>query len=286
MTQKTYSSDEFEGELVGHSHVTDVAALAFMAKEPHVVQPGDYGKPHAFVVPAGCDVVVDDFSERLPRPERGTPGTRVVRDEKDLIKLAEEIGEHPVVYADPVTQSVVCVLNDDVDEATPGWRDQRVQLGLVETDEWKAWKKANGSMMPQSEFAEFIEDWRRTISNPDDATMLEIAQTLHATSNVRAKSARRLRDGQRKIEWDEDTTTTAGEDGKVEIPEVFEIAVVPWKGRDVTPLRMTARLRIRLNGGNVMLGFKLNDVDARMEEAFNSLLEPIRDKLDVVSGTP
>ncbi|HMM95285.1 DUF2303 family protein [Phycicoccus sp.] len=286
MSTKTHAADEFESELVGQSNVTDVAALAFMAKEPTIADPQDYGKPHAFVVPAGCELVIDDFADRKPRPDRGTPGTRVVRDEKDLIKLAEDLGEHPVVYADPVTQSVVCVLNDDVDEATPGWRDQRVQLGLVETDEWKAWKSANNNLMTQADFAEFIEDWRRTIVNPDDATMLEIAQTLHATSHVRAKSARRLRDGQRKIEWDEDTTTTAGEDGKVEIPEVFEIAVVPWKGRDVTPLRMTARLRIRLNGGNVMLGFKLNDVDARMEEAFNSLLDPVRDKLTVVSGTP
>lgn len=280
------SGDVYSMELAGGGSVAQIADIALAGAGPTVIQGEDLGKAHAFLVPQGYQLTVKDFAEYLPTPRRAAGRRRVVRDEKDLVRLCEELGAHPTVYADPVTRSVVAILNDDVDKDSPGWRDDTITLGLVETEEWKAWKAANGELFPQEAFAEFIEDWRRTVVDPDDATMLEIAQTLHATVGVKAKSSRRLRDGNRQVQWEESTTTTAGDDGKVEIPEVFTVALVPWKGRDVTPIKMQARLRIRLNGGNVLLGFKLVDVDARMDEAFEALLAPIRDSLPVVMGTP
>lgn len=266
--------------------VTAIADLAVAASEPYVVEPDTGGKPHAFVIPDGHTLHVEDFGKYGARPARSVSHV-TVRDEGSLIALCRDLGTRPRVYADPVNQAIVAILNDDEDPGTAGWRDNRVTIQLVQTEEWKAWIAKNGELMPQREFAEFIEDHFRAIVNPDAATMLEIAQSLEATSHLRVKSSQRLRDGQRKLVYEEDTQARAGAEGDLEVPETLEIALVPWRGRGDTRIPMTARLRFRTTGGNVTMGYKLVDLEGIVEEAFREITDAITAAgIEVITGKP
>lgn len=280
--------DTYMEEIEGDSNlVQSAAALGTVLAGPTVITPEDAGKPHVFVVPDGYKVKTETFEEHGARPARAKGRTIVVRDEDSLIALAKRTGPHPVVYADPVNQSIVCILNDDVTEDTPGWRDSRVSVELVQTGEWQAWVANNGKFLPQAAFADFIEDHYRTIVHPSAADMLEIAQSLEASTGLRVKSSVRLRDGQRKIVYEEDTTARAGFDGELTIPEEIAVELVPWRGRDDVPIPLTARLRFRTGGGNVTMCYIINDLDRAIERAFGDITAKITDAgIEVITGRP
>lgn len=279
-------STETFTETLGEGSVTAIADLAVAASEPYVVD-SHAGFPHAFLVPDGSSLVVKTFEEHADRPARAKGRAVMVRDEGSLTDLAKALGPNPRVYADPVTQSIVCILNDDENADLHGWRDSRITVELVQTAEWSAWMENNGKLLPQAAFAEFIEDHYGTILNPSAADMLEIAQSLEASTGLRVKSSQRLRDGQRKLVYEEETQARAGFDGELTIPEQLEIALVPWRGRGDVPIPMIARLRFRTAGGNVTMGYKIVDLERTIERAFQDIVTTITDAgIEVITGKP
>lgn len=267
--------------------VTQLAGLGAAITDPHVVEPNEAGKPHVFVVPDGYKITTETFEKYGARPARAKGREITVRSEDSLIAIAKAQGPQPRVYADPVTQSIVCILNDDADDETAGWRDNRVTIGLVQTSEWKAWMENNGKLLPQAAFAEFIEDHYGTIAHPTAADMLEIAQSLEASVGLRVKSSQRLRTGERKLVYEEEQTARAGFDGDLTIPEEIEVALVPWRGRGDVPIPMTARLRFRTTGGNVTMGYKLVNLDSVVEAAFQEIVDAIvAADIEVITGKP
>lgn len=267
--------------------VTQIAGMGAAISDPHVVESTEAGKPHVFVVPDGYKVKTETFEEYAARPARASNRAITVRGEDSLITIAKAQGQLPRVYADPVTQSIVCVLNDDEHNEIPGWRDNRVTVALVQTREWQAWMANNGKLLPQAEFAEFIEDHYGTILSPSAADMLEIAQSLEASVGLRVKSSQRLRTGERKLVYEEEQTARAGFDGELTIPEELDIALVPWRGRGDIPIPMRARLRFRTTGGNVSMGYKIIDLEKTIEAAFAEITSAIEAAdIEVITGTP
>lgn len=262
----------------------------------------------AFVVPAGGSVAVIDRATDEHRqlaglnPRRSVAGTITVRDETSLIELVRRAGrdDSTVVYADPVTRQVVAVLDDDWDARGGdsggtadggelfGWRNRRLQLALVHTPEWRRWADLDRKMIPQQTFAEHIEESLEEIRVPSAADMLEVAQSLQANMGVQFQSGVRLRDGQRQFTYREETQGTAGRNGTLEVPDEFELALVPWQGRSSAPFVVKARLRYRIGASGLSIGYVLVDVERILRTAFEEdVVAPIREAgLTVVHGTP
>lgn len=258
-----------------------VRDLAVAAVAPHELLPG----LRAFVLPDNSRVHLVDTEEFEGAPRRPAGRTLTVRDEASLIALCAELGTRVRVYADPVARVLTAVLNDDVDGSTPGWRDLRVTLGLVHTVEWKRWTDHDGKLLPQREFAEHIEECLSDIVEPVGADMLEIAQTLEATTRANFRSSVRLTDGQRQFLYNEDTSASAGQSGELVIPETFVLALRPWKGRGGR-FRVEARLRYRVTDEGLRLGYRLIDIDKILDAAFQEILDEITaHELDVIIGT-
>lgn len=269
-------------ELEGHSG-NGIQAVIDTAVASAIPTALEEGKRYAISHQNGVVIVDNDLDQYRDRPRRQS-GTIVVRDGASLLSLVDDLGYNVRVYADPVGRSITAVLNDA--DQSPAFRDHRVTLALSPTVEWKRWAAKDGNMMTQADFAEHLEDCALDIAEPTSAELLEIAQSLQATNAAEFKSGVRLASGQRQFQYVETIAARAGQAGELLIPETFKVALTPWTGGD-KPYAVTARLRFRITGDGLRLGYRLVDPDRILEAAFEDVLTPIRAAdLTVILGTP
>lgn len=271
-----FTTDEFG------DNETAAAVLAGYAMKPtpealpdgvrfHVIPRGDDQPPHVLDTLALDLDFTKKYEKDAAHPIRKT-GTVYVQDAGSFITYIEKHGlPETEVYADLAGMKLVGVINahaeamDQVEQAA-GHGDHRVVLELVHTDAWKAWVGRDKRPQSQEQFAEHLEDRANDVIDPDAATMLEIASSLIATTGVDFKSALRLSDGQVQFRFEETTQARAGENGELEIPQTFTIAVAPFEGAD--PVELQARFRYRITSGNLSLFYALLNPDDIVRAAF------------------
>lgn len=264
-------------------NVQPIAALAQQALAPKDVEPGRiYLVATADGEIETVDLTGPEFTGRL---ERKT-GTTTVRDAASFLTYyAKHHDENTEVYSDVEKLTVTAVLDaHQADAARFG--AHRLHLALRKTKAWEEWTNLDGKLLTQDQFANFLEDHLPNLVEPDAATMLEIAQSIKATTKAEFQSSSRLQSGERKFAYVEDTKASAGAKGDLAIPEVFKIAVPPFEGADA--YSMTARFKYRLEHSNLTLGFKLEQPEERAKAAFADVLAAIAEGVDapILNGTP
>ena len=250
--------------------------------------------PQAFVVPDGYQVHIVDPEKYQPAPARKRGDVRFTDALSFRSYVAEHQGLGTTLWADAPRGMLTAVINDHQPEDTQaggfgvaGWGDHRATLQLEMTDDWTLWAGQNNKPMNQAAFAEHIEDGAVIIREPTAADMLEIVQSFKATTKVRFESGPRIRSGETQLTYVEDTTATAGRRGQLEVPEVIVLGIAPWTScTQVYELR--ARLRYRINNGDLVLFYKLDRPDDVLRHAFADLLGGIENELDITAyhGTP
>lgn len=263
--------------------VQAVAALAQQALAPKDVEPGGiYLVATANGAVQTIDLTGPRYTGHLDRKVGGT----TVRDAASFLTYyAKHHDESTEVYSDVEALSVTAVLDAHAaDEARFG--EHRLILSLRRTKAWQQWLALDGKLVEQDTFANFLEDQLPYLVDPDAATMLEIAQSIKATTKAEFQSSSRLQSGERKFSFVEDTKASAGAKGDLAIPETFKIAVPPFEGADA--YSMTARFKYRLGGGHLALGFKLEQPEERAKAAFADVLAAISEGIDtpILNGTP
>jgi uncharacterized protein YfdQ (DUF2303 family) len=277
----TVSDDEI---LNAASDAGAVAAVAREAGQPHDLD--QLASVVGLLVPDGASHKTIDLERYEPRPQRKR-GTVVFHD---AASLGDYVTTHRIagtaVYADVRDGEVVAVVNGhqpqpeavtDEHSGFPGWGDHRAQLDLRHSHEYKAWTARNGKLTGQVDFAEFLEDNYLDIVNPDHATMLEIAQSIEATSNGVFKSKQRLTDGQVALRYEETVDARAGQKGDLQIPETFQVALRVFEGTD--PVTLDARLRYRIRDGQLAIGYKLERLDDVVEKAFADVVVGVEERI-------
>ncbi len=187
----------------------------------------------------------------------------------NLILEANEGGNATIyINRDANAPAIVAVLNGN-GEHGPGWGDFRAEIVFRFTSQWLKWKAIDGRMMPQLQFAEFIEDNLGDIVSPAGADMLEIAQYLSATRSVDFKSALRLSSGQIQFQNIESVDAKVGA-GQTAIPETITLGIAPVFG--LPPFKVDARFRYRIVDGRLQLGVKLQRVEDIMAAVVNDMV--------------
>lgn len=264
-------------------NVQPIAALAQQALAPKQVEPGSiYLVATADGEIETVDLTGPEFTGRL---ERKT-GTTTVRDaDSFLTYYAKHHDDNTEVYSDVEKLTVTAVLDaHQADGARFG--GHRLHLALRKTKAWDEWTNLDGKLLTQDQFANFLEDHLPNLVEPDAATMLEIAQSIKATTKAEFQSSSRLQSGERKFAFVEDTKASAGAKGDLAIPETFRIAVPPFEGADA--YSMTARFKYRIDRGQLALGFKLEQPEERAKAAFADVLAAIAEGVGtpILNGTP
>lgn len=277
-------TNDFTGELLSTGGDTQaVASLAQQALAPKEVEAGGI----YLVATANGDVRQFDLTgpQYTGSVARKT-GRTVVRDAASFLAYwAKHHDDASEVYADVEQLSVTAVLDAHAnDQARFG--EHRLHLQLRRTKAWEEWLALDGKLVDQDRFANFLEDHLVNLVEPEAAAMLEIAQSIKATTKADFQSSSRLQSGERKFAYIEDTKASAGAKGDLAIPEVFKIAVPPFEGADA--YSMTARFKYRLDHSHLTLGYKLEQPEERAKAAFTDVLAAIADGIDtpILNGTP
>ncbi len=223
--------------------------------------------------PGDWRIQIHDAEHLYPAPHRKR-GTVHVRDTDGLLAYLDlQVDDtRPVIYYDPEKFSAVAVLNGHTD-AGPGWGDHRAELQLQATPEWQAWAAIDRRFLAATEFAEFIEEWRHTISDPPTADLLDMVRSFRATTKVAFRQEVVDKSGARALEYVEETAATAGSKGQLEIPDGFGLVLAPFVGADAKAL--PARFRYRLTGSSVSFGVVLEQPAQVAKAAFDAELARI-----------
>lgn len=251
----------------------------------------DAAEPHTYEVTHGTEIVVTklraderiatlDLSRFLPEPSR-SHGHADVRHPADFAELVNRLAEPALttVWADERAGTVTAVINDHGSEDCPGWRDHTVKLTLQSDADWERWALADGKLVQQEDFAEFVEDSVHTITDPEPATLLEIALTFQAKRGLEFEQGLRQDTGDVRLRFMETSEATAGAKGDLEIPETITVSLSPWIG--ATPVELRARLRWRIRDRRLVLGYRLHRADLARTQAFAAMVSQIRDGLAV-----
>lgn len=251
----------------------DAQAIIDAARAAGKPRPLDTDKPEAVIVPEGATLTIPDVSRFRDRPRRksGTYRPATV-DAFVSYTTRHHDAEHTTVWVHPTSGRVVAVF-DDHSPTDAAWREHTAALSLQVTPEWAYWKGHDGQMLSQEQFAEHIEGGLDEIVEPDAATMLEIAQSFHATTAAQFRSSTRLASGEQRLQYDEEVKAAAGASGDLTVPTMFLLAIAPFVGEE--PYKVAARLRFRVNRGALTLGYRLDRPDAVVRDA----LEKIADRL-------
>lgn len=231
--------------------------------------------PTGLVIPADAKLELPDLSAWREAPIRRTGIYRPATVEALIDYVTwQEVPEQTTVWVHPTSGKVEAILDDN--GADPGYRQHRALLQLEPTPEWKYWAEKDGKMMGQEEFAEHIEAGLEEISTPDAADMLEIAQSFHASKEASFRQSNRLTSGEQRLQYDETLTASAGKTGDLTVPTVILLAVAPFYGED--RYKVTARLRFRLSGGKLTLGYLLDRPESVKRDALEGIAERISEK--------
>ncbi|MEV4458491.1 DUF2303 family protein [Microbispora sp. NPDC049633] len=236
---------------------------------------------------------IDLLDRHLAQPRRKTGTVRV----QDVPSFVHYYGKHSddqsEVYVDIDAATVTAVLNahmktneiDDPDD-TARWGDHRLILTLAKTEAWKRWTGGDRKLIRQAEFADFIDDNRADIRKPSAADMLELVQQFQAIQKVTFQSATILSNGDRRLTFTEETEAGAGAKGSIEVPSALELGIAPFD--DSEPYAVTARFRYRIQGGQLLMGYLLDNADEVAKDAVKTVVAKLSEELGitVMRGTP
>lgn len=205
-------------------------------------------------------------------PERRT-GTASVDTLASFIKLTDRHKDEgsvlfgKTVYPDP---KLTAILNYHSVGNDARFGDHRIEYAFPLTEEFKAWVAINNKPMDQEIFAAFLEEHSVELASPSEAEIslyqplfsekfatpsevVMLARSLEVLVNAKVKQGVRLQSGERTVEFSEEHVNAKGE--KIVIPGIFMVSVRAFV--DGEPVRIPARLRYRIAGGEIKWFYQL-----------------------------
>lgn len=265
------------------STIEKIGALSLAASAIQEIN----GTTH-LVIPEGFKHI--DLSASMEKageyPKRKT-GTVQLGDLLSFNVYVADQGEpyETYIYADPDARTLTAVLNEhDKDDDHAGWRDFRAVYKAELSREFTNWLQFNKKPMEQEDFAIFLEDNIADVVEPSGETLLQVALTLQAKTEVNFSSHKRLDNGQVQFAYSETVDARAGT-GMIEIPREFTIGLRLFKNGDGYKIR--ARLKYRLGGGKLKFWYELDRADNAVEDAFKAYVDQARENgFPVLIGKP
>lgn len=220
----------------------------------------------------GQDAIVDlnPILEKYRRHPERRVGTAKIETLQSFIALVNRHkSKHSVIFADcdlPDPAFTAVIDYHEKENGNPAFLKHRVHYGFPLTEEFKEWQNNDQNEMGQGEFAAFIEEriaeiasadeverrhyadlFRTTIATPSEMMML--SRGLEVSVNSGVKQAIKLQSGEAQITFTEEHNTS------VTVPGLFIVSVPVFLAG--VPVRLVARLRYRVKGGNLVWFYQL-----------------------------
>lgn len=206
----------------------------------------------------GVQTKVVDVAEAAPGAfAPRTPDVRTVIDRdsfRDELRR-RQLDEDGTLWASRTRGAVTAVYNDLstdlVDEYTR--RDDQLVLQFTTHPDWNTFRAAADSTLhTQEEFGDLLDDAGHLIVSHQAADLVELSDSIRATSSGHFQSRVQRSTGSQSIGWSENVEARAGTAGDLEVPKIVTFEVARFE--DFPPIRIDCQVRLRVKGGNLTLG--------------------------------
>lgn len=235
-----------------------------------------FGDEHGVVVvPEGF--AVKDIRDMLPPPPRPREAVELLTAQS-FCDYVTRFGraDRTVVFADEQKAEFRAVLDYHSADGSRGTCDHVARYLCPASPQWVAWAAASGKLMPQADFARFIENNLPDIINPPAADMLGVALTLQVKKDATYSSDLRLDNGQTQFRYEE-TIRGTSRAGDLNIPDTFTLMLPVFVG-DMS-ISIVARLRYRIQDQKLVIGYELVRPEMTRLAAVQTVTSQVQQKL-------
>ena len=192
-------------------------------------------------------------------------------------------GEDTLLFADIASNSIVALI-DYHGHDKPAHVLHSAKLSLPYSEEWRTWTQADKRLVPQLEFARFLEENAADVAAPSGADLLEACRDLHAVRRVNFKKAVRTATDNESFEYTDETEARTA--GGLELPTKFLLRLPVYFDHATTDLY--AFLRWKLDDGSLSLGIALHRAEHVRQAIFRQIVQDVASRTDrgAVFGRP
>ncbi len=163
---------------------------------------------------------------------------------------------------------------------TPRQNKHVATLQLRETQEFKDWCEFCSDYLPQGEFANFLDENRIDVLNPDGGELLEIVKDLQTVSTSNFTGKVDLTNGDVRIGFETETREVQ----QVMLPKTVTLRLAIYEGE--APVEIECALRWRAQNGSVKLALVMRRINRVKRELFTKIANDVAEAtgLPVYSG--
>lgn len=283
--------------------------------EPKVVLINPENNLGVLATPGGVKVtsLKPFLDEYLDAPERRA-GTATLGDLPSFIEHAKRFADpDSAVFANrseasPFLLSVLDYHPAGPDNAAARFGKHRGLYKFPTSEAWEAWRKIDGQMLKQADFAAFVEERIMDVQAPPaggkadmgalaldlvatlggemagPAKLLEVARGLRMTETAEVANAQNLASGEVEVVYR--TTHTNAQGQPLKVPSLFLVAVPVFDGD--AAYRMPVRLQYRRAEGRILWTLRRYRPDLVFFDAFDRATDRVRQEtgLPLFIGAP
>lgn len=225
----------------------------------------------------GLELETIDEEDLQPFPRRAS-GDRTV---SEVDSFLAELDRRPLNGNGTLWGTADCgkltAIYNDHDAESPhigGWRDDRLVLQLRKDADWTAWHNLSGKAFRQQEFGDQVEELLHTVVDPDQADLLEIIDSIRASSTGEFESSIERANGAQKAVYKTEVQARAGRTGQLEVPQQITLRLRPWEGHDVV-YDIDAHFRLRIDNSHLLLTIKLKPTRQIIRQAWEDVTSKV-----------
>jgi hypothetical protein len=229
----------------------------------------------------GLQIQSIDEENLQPFPRR-PKGDRTVSEVDSFLAELERrpLTEQGTLWGNAELGRLTAVYNDhDPAPHIGGWRDDTLRLQLKADPDWAAWHAMSGNYYPQVTFGDKVEELLHTVIDPDQADLLEIIDSVRASSKGEFESAIERANGGQKITYNTEVTAGAGRGRQLEVPQFITLQLRPWEGHDVL-YEISAYFRLKVEQGHLGLAIKLKPTRQIIRQAWDEITSKVTAAVD------
>lgn len=234
---------------------------------------------HVIAVTEAEGVQVRDLDEEDQQPfPRRSKGNRTVSElDSFLAELHRRpLDERGTLWGTAASGKLIAIYNDhDVNPMIGGWRDDTLTLQLRPDPDWQAWHALSGKYYRQTEFGDAIEELVHTVTSPDQAELLEIIDSVRASTKGEFESGINRANGAQRVTFHTEISTTAGRaTNALEVPQIISLELRPWEGHPTT-YKVDAYFRLKIDQQHLTLAVKLKPTRQIIRTAWDEIARTV-----------
>lgn len=258
-----------------------IAKLAQKSTSPTTVKLED-GREF-LIVPEGAKIqeVSDEHSLKVTGP-RYISQAVTLQTQDSLVEYCNRYkSDDTVLFADISANSILATVDYHAKDKAAHVA-HRALLTLPFSEEWGLWTRISGKLVPQLEFARFIEENGADIRAPDAAELLESVRDLQAHRKVNFIKAVRTSSENETFEYSDETKTTTTKGG-IELPTKFKLGIPVYFGEPDTEVFAFLRWAIDTDKGGLSLGIALHRAEHVRQAVFKQIVQGVSDRTSCVA---